>query len=355
MRVDSALAMGTRGVPIDARARVSVDARVRVSATRLTLMPVLVAAIAVVALLATPVMASAASYPVSYDFTQGLLAQGTSPDSPPPGANDWSCHPSAAHPRPVVLVHGLLANQTDNWQTISPLLANRGYCVFSLTYGTKPDVSFPGYQPGGLTTMEESAQQLSGFVDRVRTATGAGHVDIVGHSEGSLMPDYYVKFLGGDRVVRHYIGITTLWHGTNLAGLASVDQIAKAFGLSSGAEQAVSSSCASCPEFLAGSDFLAKLRDGGIAVPGVTYTSIVTRNDELVSPYTSGIESAPNMTNLVVQKQCPLDQAEHVSMAADPVVAQDILNALDPKHPGPVPCTLVLPLVGAPLYTGPPR
>ena len=39
------------------------------------------------------------------------------------------------------------------------------------------------------------------------------------------------------------------------------------------------------------------------------------------------------MTNLVVQNQCPLDQAEHVSMAADPVVAQDVLNALDPGHP----------------------
>ena len=89
-------------------------------------------------------------------------------------------------------------------------------------------------------------------------------------------------------------------------------------------------------------------------MPGVRYTSIVTRNDELVVPYTSGIEPAPNMTNLVVQQQCPLDQAEHVSMAADPVVAQDVLNALDP-HPAPVPCTVVLPLLGAPAYTGPPR
>jgi triacylglycerol lipase len=93
--------------------------------------------------------------------------------------------------------------------------------------------------------------------------------------------------------VRHYVGVTTLWHGTNLAGLASIDQIGKAFGISSGAEEAVSAFCASCPEFLAGSDFLARLREGGIAVPGVTYTSIVTRNDELVVPYTSGIESAP--------------------------------------------------------------
>ena len=312
------------------------------------------AAIAVVALLAAPALAGAATYPVKYDFTQGILAQGAHPDSPPPGSNDFSCHPSAAHPRPVVLVHGLLANQTDNWQTISPLLANHGYCVFSLTYGTKAEVSSPFYQPGGLKTMEESAQQLSEFVDRVRAATGAAQVDIVGHSEGSLMPDYYVKFLGGAQAVSHYVGITTLWHGTNLAGLASIDQLGRAFGLSSGLEQAVSSFCASCPEFLTGSPFMTKLRDGGIAVPGVTYTSIVTRNDELVAPYTSGIETAPNMTNLVVQKQCPIDQAEHVSMAADPIVAQDVLNALDPEHPDAVPCTLVLPLIGAPLYSGSP-
>jgi triacylglycerol esterase/lipase EstA (alpha/beta hydrolase family) len=300
--------------------------------------------------------ASATSYPVSYDFTQGVLAQAAHPDSPPPGANNWSCRPSQAHPRPVVLVHGLLANQTDNWQTISPLLANRGYCVFSLTYGTTPNVSTPFYQPGGLTTMEQSAQQLASFVDRVRAATGAGQVDIVGHSEGSLMPDYYVKFLGGSKFVRRYVGITTIWHGTNPAGLATIDQIGRAFGLSGQLESAVATACASCPEFLAGSAFINKLRSGGgIAVPGVSYTSIVTRNDELVVPYTSGIETAPNMTNFVVQNQCPLDQAEHVSMAADPVVAQDVLNALDPAHPGAVPCTVVLPLVGAPAYTGPPR
>ncbi len=220
------------------------------------------AVVAAAALLAAPALANATTYPVRYDFTQGLIAQGVSPDSPPPGADDWSCEPSATHPRPVVLVHGLLANQTDNWQTISTLLANRGYCVFSLTYGTKAGVSFPGYQPGGLAPMEDSAQELAAFVDRVRGATGASQVDIVGHSEGSLMPDYYVKFLGGNRAVHNYVGITTLWHGTNLAGLGTVDRIGAAFGLSSAAEQAVSTFCASCPEFLAGSPFIAKLRDG---------------------------------------------------------------------------------------------
>jgi triacylglycerol lipase len=97
------------------------------------------------------------------------------------------------------------------------------------------------------------------------------------------------------------------------------------------------------------------MREGGVAAPGVRYTNIVTRNDELVVPYTSGIEQGPNMTNHVVQEQCPLDQSEHNSMAVDPIVAQDVLNALDPEHPAPVPCTLVLPAIGAPTYTGPPR
>jgi triacylglycerol lipase len=332
MAVDSAVAMGTRGVVRG-----------------------LIAAIVAAALLAAPSLASATTYPVRYDFSQGITAQGSHPNSPPPGANIWSCRPSSAHPDPVILVHGLLANQTVNWQTISPLLANRGYCVFSLTYGTKPNVSYPGYQPGGLTTMEASAKQLAAFVGQVRAATGARYVDIVGHSEGSLMPDYYVKYVGGWKVVRRYVGITTIWHGTNPLGTATLNEMGQAYGISQALQQQITTYCESCYEFLPGSPFIAKLRQGGIAVPGIAYTSIVTRNDELVQPYTSGIEPAPNMTNLIVQKQCPLDQAEHVAMAADPVVAQDVLNALDPKHPAPVPCTAVLPLIGAPLYTGPPR
>lgn len=297
--------------------------------------------------------AASASYPVSYDFSQGAIAQAQSPDSPPPGANDWSCRPSAAHPDPVVLVHGLFANQTVNWHTLSPLLANRGYCVFSLTYGTKPGASLPGYQPGGLTRMEQSAQQLKDFVARVRSATRAHKVDIVGHSEGSLMPNWYVKFLGGAKQVDDYVGITPIWHGTNLAGLATLSTIAGAFGVSPTSYPLIDSFCESCPQFLAGSEFINRMREGGVAQRGVTYTNIITRNDELVVPYTSGIEDG--MHNIVVQSQCALDQADHVAMAADPIVAQDMLNALDPAHAQPPPCTVVLPLVGAPGYTGPPQ
>ncbi len=49
--------------------------------------------------------------------------------------NDWSCKPTAAHPEPVVLAHGLGANGDDNWFFHGPQIAGAGYCVFSTTYG----------------------------------------------------------------------------------------------------------------------------------------------------------------------------------------------------------------------------
>ena len=45
--------------------------------------------------------ASAATLPVNYDFLAGALLTFNSPTTPPPGANNFSCPPSAAHPYPV--------------------------------------------------------------------------------------------------------------------------------------------------------------------------------------------------------------------------------------------------------------
>src|SRR3954447_11400599 len=60
----------------------------------------------------------------------------TSPNDPP-GANDWSCRPTAAHPRPVVIVHGTFGDRTHLWEPISYRLSRAGYCVFSLDYGNR--------------------------------------------------------------------------------------------------------------------------------------------------------------------------------------------------------------------------
>ncbi|MFN2560940.1 MAG: lipase family alpha/beta hydrolase [Jatrophihabitans sp.] len=301
---------------------------------------------ALTTLIAVPGAGAATAYPVTYNVAaaNGVMAD---PSAPPAGANDFSCQPSAAHPHPVVLVHGLGATMGENWATMSPLLADNGYCVFALTYGRNADNPYVG----GVMKMEDSSAELATFVDRVLAATGADKVDLVGHSEGTVMPQYYLKFRGGAAKVDKYVAITPIYRGTTLLGIgALITAMETAFPqyagpLSSGFDQ----DCGSCQEFLAGSPFLTNLyADGVYAVPGVTYTTIMTRYDELVTPYTSGRLSAPNATNIVVQDQCPIDLAEHVAVAFDPTVAQDTLNALDPAHPLPVPCRLVLPMVGAP-------
>jgi triacylglycerol lipase len=304
---------------------------------------------AVLTLLVVPGPASAEdTLPVPWTLGAAVPAQLLAPGSAPPGANDWSCTPNEEHPNPVVLTHGLGANQTVNWQTFSPLLANEGYCVFSLTYGTKDGVGNPDYyQPGGLLPMEESAVELSAFVDRVLDATESSKVDMLGHSEGTLMPSYYVRFLGGESKVDKYVSLTPLWEGTTLLGLSALYQYGSLIGLDPVVDGALNPVCESCPQFLQGSDYLKDLHSVGIFAPEVTYTNIVSKYDELVVPYTSGIAEAPNVINIVLQQECGLDFAEHAAVAADPVAAGHVLNALDPANPEPVPCVLVTPLGAA--------
>jgi len=293
--------------------------------------------------LVLPPPAHADPLPVPYSFLPSAVIGGLSPNANPPGSNDWTCKPTAAHPRPVVLVHGLLGNKATNWQTFSPLLKNNGYCVFALTYGVHDLDEFNLF--GGVTRMQDSAVELKAFVNRVLRATGAAEIDILGHSEGTLVPDYYVKFLGGAAKVKRYVALAPLWHGTNTAGIDTLSEIGTPMGVTPLIGQLIDPLCAACRQLLAHSTFMKQLRSGGTArVDGVAYTSIVTKYDELVQPYTSGIE--PGMRNVVVQDECALDYAEHFQIAADPVAARIVLNALDPAHRKPVPCRLVLPFVG---------
>jgi triacylglycerol lipase len=292
--------------------------------------------------------AGAATGSGGYRVVYNIASANAAPNSSPPGANDFSCKPSTAHPEPIVLVHGLAATMGENWGTMSPLLANNGYCVFALTYGLDPGEQYVG----GVMPMEQSSTELAAFVDKVLAATGAAKIDLVGHSEGTVMPQYYLKFLGGAAKVDKYVAMTPLYQGTTLEGIGSLlTTVEAAFPQVAGPiSQAVNQFCGSCQEFLKGSPFLTHLyADGVYAVAGVTYTTIMTKYDELVTPYTSGRLNAPNATNIVVQNQCPIDYSEHLSVAFDPTVGQDILNALDPAHARPVPCQLVLPAIGAAL------
>jgi len=292
-------------------------------------------ATAMLALAIVASSASAAQLPVIYNGIIGY-AQASATGSPP-GANNWFCKPSAAHPRPVILVHGTFADMSDSWQALSPLLYDNGYCVFALNYGSHDGSGQIGVY--GTGAIERSATELSSFVSRVLTATGARQVDLVGHSQGGMMPRYYLKFLGGAAKVHALVGLAPSNHGTTVDGLFTLASFFPGatgfFGL-----------CPACEEQAAGSAFLSSLNAGGDTVPGPSYTVIQSANDEVVTPYTSAFLSGPRVTNIRLQDQCALDQGEHLSMPYDHIADGDVLNALDPAHAGPPPCTPVLPIVG---------
>jgi triacylglycerol esterase/lipase EstA (alpha/beta hydrolase family) len=267
-------------------------------------------------LLAAPVALFAAAAP----------AHASAPTS---GVDDFTCRPSAAHPRPVVLVHGTFGNAWDNWLVGAPYIAARGFCVFELDYGQEPGIPLIH----GLAPIEGSAQQLSDHVDQVLAATGASQVDVVGHSQGGMMPRYYLKFLGGAAKVHTLVGLAPSNHGTTLDGITT---LAERYP---GAIDLVGSACPACAEQVQGSAFVQNLNAGGDTVPGVHYTVISSRYDEVVTPYQSQFLSGPDVDDILLQNLCAADLSEHVAIGTvDKVALHEVVNALDPAHASPTTC-----------------
>lgn len=276
--------------------------------------------------------ARTSSLSVSYSFADGLAASISHPGANPPGANDWSCRPSAAHPRPVVLVHGTFGNMTDSWNALSPLLKNSGYCVYAFNYGGMFLNQIAGYED-----IPTSAGQLASFVDRVLSSTGAAKVDVVGHSQGGMMPRYYLKNLGGGAKVGSLVGLSPSSHGTTLNGLTAL------LDYFPWADDAAGLVCKACQQQVRGSDFMTALNSGGDTVAGVKYTVIETVYDEVVTPYSSEFLSGPNVTNILLQDSCWVDYAEHLAVIYDHIALRYVLNALDPAHAQSPVCYYVAP------------
>ncbi|WP_281899652.1 esterase/lipase family protein [Phytohabitans aurantiacus] len=245
-----------------------------------------------------------------------------------PGANDFGCKPPAAHPNPVVLVHGTFENMSNNWFVAAPRLASEGFCVFAFNYGGQRGDLIQGTGP-----VATSAQQLSLFVDKVLDATGASKVDIVGHSQGGMMPRQYLRFLGGAAKVNTLVGLAPSNHGTDLSGLA---QLAINFDV---VGDTVQTACAACTDQIVGSDFITRLNADSETVPGVNYTVIATRNDQIVTPFTSGFLEGSGVDNITLQDVCANDTTEHVGISFNDAVLTLTLNALDPGNPREVECS----------------
>ncbi|CAO3571766.1 unnamed protein product [Mortierella alpina] len=221
------------------------------------------------------------------------------------GVNDCSCKPSRDKPYPLVLVHATFFPEAHiNWAYHSTRFLLRGYCVYQLNYGHVPQLPI-----GGMAKIEDSAAQLSEFIDKVLAAAGTTQVDILGHSQGGLMPLYYMKRMGGAAKVHKIGALAPATHGTSLSGIVELGRM------------------------VYDSAFLKDLYKDGDTSPGVQYFYLATKYDEFVTPYTRSFlrQTNANVTNAVIQDYCDKDLSEHVLLFANPLAFNIMENFFSPS------------------------
>ncbi|MFC9330680.1 esterase/lipase family protein [Kitasatospora sp. NPDC057015] len=157
---------------------------------------------------------------------------------------------------PVVFVHGF-SGSSSNWTTAEAVFQAGGYGggeLFAFDYDW-------------TQSNKTSAANLAAYVKQVLARTGAKQVDIVNHSMGGLVSDWYVKQLGGQPSVRRLASIAGANHGTTYASACLV--------------------YASCVEMYPGSAFLATVTSGDETPGGTGYATWYSPCDGVILPYTS--------------------------------------------------------------------
>ncbi|MFE5501315.1 esterase/lipase family protein [Amycolatopsis japonica] len=253
------------------------------------------------------------------------------PDALPQGINDFACRSDT---RPVVLVNGTVENSYANWSRLAPQLAADGHCVYGFDYGGA--AGSPIQQVG---PMRASGLQLAAFIDRVRTATGSAKVDLIGHSQGGLLPLYYLNVLGGAGKVGRMIGIEPASQGVSLYGAFLLPKLIP------GGTALEGIVCAACVDFTESSSFIREVAAGGYTRPGVEYTTIISRTDGVIRLSEARLPAAPNVTNIITQDVCGLDFTDHVNAVYDDITLRIARNALNPAKSVPPVCKPVWPLL----------
>ena len=118
---------------------------------------------------------------------------------PLPGAH-------VAGPRPVIVVHGYAMSRAS----FIPLAARLARA------GLGPIFGFDYWSLGRIAA---ASRRLAAFIDRVRASTGAGQVDVIGHSMGGVVARYLVAFGGGDGVLANLVTIGSPHAGSDVSAL----------------------------------------------------------------------------------------------------------------------------------------
>lgn len=220
------------------------------------------------------------------------------------------CSAGVAHARraPVLLVHGTTLDSSINWSwNYEPDLTAAGipWCTVDLPGDGMADVATAGeYVVHAIRTMHAEA---------------ARRIDILGYSQGGMVPRWALRFWPDTRsMVDQFVAIDPSNHGT-------LDAVG-----------ACAAGCApSIWQQRTGSAFLGALNSGAETFAGISYTVVWSMDDEVVTPNAGPSSSSAlhtgggHITNLTAQQVCPGHVADHITMGTiDPVAYAVALHAI---------------------------
>ncbi|MFI1829287.1 esterase/lipase family protein [Streptomyces sp. NPDC020412] len=210
---------------------------------------------------------------------------------------------------PVLLVHGTGVDAALNWGwNYAPALRAQGYDVCT--------VDLPARSTGDI---QESAEYVVHAVAALHAATGR-KADVVAHSQGGLQVRWGLTWWPGMRAaVDDVVSLGTPEHGTAAGDLLCALPCA-----------------AAAHQMKRGSAFLTALNSGDQTPGDVSYTSIFTRDDLVVTPHRTAAKEGAR--NIGIQEVCGIRLVTHIGLVYDSVAFRLVLDALgragpaDPKR-----------------------
>jgi triacylglycerol esterase/lipase EstA (alpha/beta hydrolase family) len=213
---------------------------------------------------------------------------------------------------PILLVPGTdLTPQTNySWNYERAFAAlNWPYCAVTLPVDATGDIHI--------------AAEYIVYAIRTMAAESGRQVDILGYSQGGMVPRWALRFWPDTRPLTHdLVAIDPSNHGT-------IDSNLTCQGSCLPADWQQASTA----------HFIQALNSGAETFGGINYTVIFSRTDEIVVPNYDDTGSSSlhtgtgRIANIAVQQICPNDVSDHLAMGSyDPVAYALVADAL--THPG---------------------
>lgn len=239
----------------------------------------------------------------------------TAPASAAPLPLDCTGVTKAAKRKPVLLVPGTTLDPATEFSwNYERDFEQRGFPFCALT------------SPGNaMADIQVNGQLVARAIRAMHRRTGR-KVQIVGHSQGGMVPRWALKYWPETRkLVDDLVGMAASNHGALQADGAC---------LAAGCAPAI---WQQQPD----SNFMTALNSGPETFKGISYTSVYTRFDEVVQPNLDAETGSTSLrtgkgerTNVAVQDICPASVVDHIGAGTyDPVVHALVIDALTHKGP----------------------